>query len=116
MIDFAFIVGGLAGMGAFAATWSHFAKWVWEGLARERKNYLLQIQHLLAMEELNRHYRDTSPTDRTLDGIRAILRSLDTIEGLTLAEAEVAARAIRRSGDHRHMVKKYRLKRGMRIL
>lgn len=116
MIDCIFIVGGLAGMGAFAATWSHFAKSTGEGFARERKNYLLQIQYLLAMEELNRHFRDTVPADRTLDGIRAILRNLDTIEQMTLAEAEASAKAIRRPGDHRRLVRKYRLQPGTRIL
>lgn len=115
MIDFTFIVGGMAALGAFAATWSFTAKGMWEGFAREQKNYHLQIQYLLSMEELNGHFRETAPNDRTLDGVRAILRNLDTIEGMTLEEAESAAKEVRRPGDHRRIVRKYRVKRGMRI-
>jgi hypothetical protein len=118
MIDFAFIVGGLAGMGAFAAVWCHFAKWISEGFVRERRTYLLQIQYVLAMEELNGYFRQAfgrEPliAERTIDGVR---QTLDTIENMTLAEAEAAARQFARPRDHRHVVRKYRLKCGMRIL
>lgn len=117
MTDFACIVGGLAGMGAFAAVWCRFAAWIGEGFVRERKAYLLQLQYVLAVEELNGFFRqafgrETPIVGRTVAGLR---QALDAIERMTPAEAEASARHLPRPRDPRRIARKYGLKPGMRI-
>src|SRR5262245_57999473 len=63
---------------------------------QEHKDYRLQLQLLVAMHEMNQLIRSTTCVDRSLDGLRTLLRRIDTIEGMTLEEAEAAARRVER--------------------
>jgi hypothetical protein len=66
---------------------------------QEHKEYKLQLQLFLAVRELYDVFITKELHDVSIENLRGILRTMDTIEGLTIEQAEAQAKGLWRADE-----------------